>query len=436
MSLSPDQENAANVFSDFIIDSSKNVMVLEGHSGTGKSYLTQHLIALAEMRTDILKTLTNSVGALNLAVTATTNKAARVIGNATNRDASTIHSALKIVVQQNFDKGTTFIKQAENYEVTKDTFMIVDEASMIDSKLLGFIDKSTKNCKLLYVGDPYQLRPIFEKNCPVFNRNYTTAKLTSIQRQAAGNPIIQLADSLRDTVKNSNFFWLPDDGDKIVRIDGPTFKAHIDTVMLDQDNTDQNKILCYTNKAVNGYNRHVRKLFTEDPQPYPGEILISNNPIKKMIGPRTVGHEFVIGNDEEVEVYEAKESELFGLQGWLITTIHGDAVFMPSDWNHANKYLKFLASDARREKHKGVRSKKWAEFFHVKDTLADLRPPFSSTVHKSQGSTYENVYINLNDIGTCNNPNDVARMLYVAITRASNKVYLYGDLPKRYGGNK
>ena len=72
--------------------------------------------------------------------------------------------------------------------------------------------------------------------------------------------------------------------------------------------------------------------------------------------------------------------------------------------------------------------------YQLQETIGDLRPLFSSTIHKSQGSTFEKVFVNLNDIGACPDWETVARLLYVAITRASQEVYLYGDLPPKYRG--
>jgi ATP-dependent exoDNAse (exonuclease V) alpha subunit len=42
----------------------------------------------------------------------------------------------------------------------------------------------------------------------------------------------------------------------------------------------------------------------------------------------------------------------------------------------------------------------WREFFTFKDeAFADLRPIHATTVHRSQGSTYEKVFVDLSDIG-------------------------------------
>lgn len=64
----------------------------------------------------------------------------------------------------------------------------------------------------------------------------------------------------------------------------------------------------------------------------------------------------------------------------------------------------------------------WANIFA--DPFANVNYGYSTTVHKSQGSTYYNVYIDMDDILKNKAVNEMKRCLYTAITRASNNVYL------------
>ena len=59
--------------------------------------------------------------------------------------------------------------------------------------------------------------------------------------------------------------------------------------------------------------------------------------------------------------------------------------------------------------------------------MADLRKPYAQTIHKSQGSTYKDVLIYLDDLKQCETKKDRNRLLYVAFSRATNKVYYTGD---------
>lgn len=92
------------------------------------------------------------------------------------------------------------------------------------------------------------------------------------------------------------------------------------------------------------------------------------------------------------------------------------------DYTNYNNALKDLAS-----------KKDWKSFYYLKEYIADLRPIEVSTVHKAQGSTLDRVYIDLNDLCSCRDPFLFARLLYVAVTRAKEKVIFFGSLNPKYG---
>jgi exodeoxyribonuclease-5 len=56
----------------------------------------------------------------------------------------------------------------------------------------------------------------------------------------------------------------------------------------------------------------------------------------------------------------------------------------------------------------------------------DIRDAFACTVTKSQGSTYEKVFLDYSNIATCWDLNSLARLRYVGISRAKQTVIIYG----------
>ena len=109
---------------------------------------------------------------------------------------------------------------------------------------------------------------------------------------------------------------------------------------------------------------------------------------------------------------------------------------MPVNWLDAKRSMKNANQEANRitkltkagnKSMDGQRKKAWAQFFDMKNTYADIRPTYSVTVHKSQGSTFEVAFIDLDDISKNSNALEVARLLYVAMTRASKTVYITGN---------
>ena len=70
------------------------------------------------------------------------------------------------------------------------------------------------------------------------------------------------------------------------------------------------------------------------------------------------------------------------------------------------------------------------EYFCNQNKVVDLRPLFASTVHKAQGSTINTVYIDLDDFKAVSKYNYplFKKLLYVAVSRASDKVVFTGDI--------
>ena len=56
--------------------------------------------------------------------------------------------------------------------------------------------------------------------------------------------------------------------------------------------------------------------------------------------------------------------------------------------------------------------------------FANVSYGYSITCHKSQGSDFNNVFIDVEDISKNNNINEMKQCLYTAVTRVSNKIYL------------
>ena len=74
---------------------------------------------------------------------------------------------------------------------------------------------------------------------------------------------------------------------------------------------------------------------------------------------------------------------------------------------------------------KYVKDKNWIAYYFLKDHMCDLRYNESCTIHCAQGSTYNRCFIDLNDLNLCTAHSVKARLMYVALSRAKDKVYIY-----------
>lgn len=416
--LSPSQQVAEQKFRDFLQNDEKE-LVISGFAGSGKSFLVQYFKKAAEHQLGVNQAIGGDTW--NTHYTATTNKAATVLSGFLGEPVRTIHNLLGLRVTNDLSTGRTVLKPGGEPKDLSHSLIYVDEASMISRDLLRYIRGSQEEgTKYVFIGDRYQLAPVQEGHSPVF-RQKNIIHLKEIQRQAAGSPIIMTSQKYRQVLDNGKPSAWPEiipDGVAVHHVDGPTFQALVDQKYSQPHDPDDLKILAWSNERVLAYNKHVRSLEGRTPYLEPGEYAVSNKPIfrgKSVLYPtdRVVQIADVLPRKEgEFEGFEIKFASVFGMTG--------SSWFLPKDWKQVNAYTKHLA------KHKN-----WPEFFRIKDNYLDLRSPHSLTCHKAQGSTYREVFVDLTDIGRNNKWDEIARLVYVAISRASHAVYLYGELPIR-----
>ena len=75
-----------------------------------------------------------------------------------------------------------------------------------------------------------------------------------------------------------------------------------------------------------------------------------------------------------------------------------------------------------------VKTALWERYFTLKNSFQDVIPRYSFSVYKSQGSTIKYVYIDINELDSLSRfltPDELYRLLFVAISRASEKVVFF-----------
>ena len=432
MSLTTDQQKIANDIFKIMIEGKHNSIILSGPAGTGKTYLVHHIL------TEVLDKYKKTCKLLGLKprfnheyrdpfiITATTNKAVSVLKQSVLNivdNVTTIESALGLVVSGDMDKGKYTLKPNPRKGLTTydDQIIIIDEASMIDKELYMYIEKCCENCFIIYVGDDCQLPAVRGGICPtVFTLGLPEFKLTTLVRQANNTDLIRISNIMRNTVytkqfqkikQNKSIHWYPDPKDQEAILKSITMR-------------DPVKILTYTNKKSIQYNDYILKnLYGDQYLLVPHETYITNNFVK-------LGKNQTIPAESEIKINQICETEEFPFEDATCkfirfsayTSIGEKYLLTPEDPAYFLNWLKYIA-----------KYKDWPSYFYYKESIVDLRGQYSCTIHKSQGSTFNTVIIDADDFKYCTNPEIAARLLYVAVSRAQEKIIFFGNLPQKYG---
>lgn len=180
--LSPQQDRALLDIQEWMnAPQGRPIFRLFGFAGTGKTTITK--IIADEV-----------LGGHGVVYCAYTGKAALVMRKNGCDGASTIHRLIYKVEENPISGEITFRLNTKDSALSSASLCVVDECSMVDEELAA--DLLSFNVPVLAIGDPGQLPPV--KGAGYFVNAKPDVMLTEIHRQAAGNPIIQLATAARE----------------------------------------------------------------------------------------------------------------------------------------------------------------------------------------------------------------------------------------------
>lgn len=421
LSLSAQQQTALEQLHDFV-NSSESFFVLEGYAGTGKTTLLQAFVAQLQERGDRRP----------IVFSAFTNKATKVLAQMMAEwglaiDCLTCCQLLGLRPQINQETGEQeFIPdkdQKSSFE--KYALVVVDECSMVNQNLWELLITEVAcfhtSVQLLFVGDSAQLPPINEVCSQTFVAIANKALLTDVIRY--GGAIGVLAESIRCGLDAQRLPPIVTDlnaeqteGTVVLRTsDWERQLVRAFSCDRAQSDPDYVRALAYTNKRVNALNRQIRDAIfgREVPRFVPGERLIAMHPV---FGSE---EEILMQTSSECTVEEAWEDESQGWRIWCLY-VENDAnliftlrVLHESEQGRLKRALNKLAEE-----------KQWQDFWSLKQRFASVNYSYALTIHKSQGSTFQNVFLDLPDAMRNRNARERNQLLYVAVTRAAKRLFV------------
>lgn len=447
----------------------EKIFVLEGYAGTGKTTIVKKFMdSISADPTDPFST-----GA-SIVVSAPTHKARKVIAKTTGRGSQTLHSLLGLRPDLDLNKLTLkdikFVSTDDvinRLKTSQTDLIVIDESSMINKVLYDLILKvvDESNIKVLFMGDPAQLPPINETISKVF-LNKNKYQLTKVERQTGDNPLMFIYDSIRNNIESSS-----DKFEHLSQVnaagEGVLFtrsQNYFDDIMLQmfdteeyRNNPDYVKVLAYHNARVDYYNQKIRnRLFNNPKEPVvEGEILTGYSNVNE-------GFSEIVANSVDYRVtnvtkgkreVEGYDGSVYTFEGLMITIEELGAerpnintVFImnhtPAQEKQYDRLMQIAAQGAERVGSKTKEGKKilatylygLKNYILLMEDIANREGKvvypktftygYAMTVHKSQGSTFTNVFVDENDIDQLPRAKERNQMKYVAMSRPSKMAYV------------
>ena len=448
-------------FFDSPYNDSKRIYGLTGSPGVGKTFVTKYIVNKCKLPNSCIKACSP------------THKACRVLGQAIGTHTYTIHSVFGFRPNLNledFDYNNPIFKPVGEPKLKNIKVLIVDECSMLNASLVSYINKICNEhaIKILYIGDSAQLAPVNERRSTAFVSCVKIYELTEVVRQGEDNPIRELLDIIRKDINNKTLDCLSflttlnspiynSKGEGFGVVNNKQFTNIIKEKFNDEEftkNIELYKVIAYTNLKVNYWNNIIRNEIILDAE----RNFITNNDL--IMAYETILDEYmspIISNSEEYIIKDMVNytDDKYDFKGFLIKfqLVNGGMITKPLFViDHRDKYtilqyikvLEELIANAKKATG-GTRAKRWKEYYNFKENYLlatnikrgnqiiysrDIDYAFAITANKAQGSTYDNVFIDLNDICFTNtgilrdNKDEMLRRLYVAISRARHEVIL------------
>ncbi len=188
--LTADQLEAEKLIEDWFLHSTKQIFVLAGYAGTGKTTILKHVVCEK----------LNLTPDDSAAFVTPTGKAATVLIRS-GIPAATLHKLIyqSITEEKKIELNGKIITVEKLSFKRRDSIdksiklIVLDEASMVSDEVL--YDLTEFGVKLLLCGDNAQLPPVEGLNGFLTEPDYT---LKTIVRQQLGNPIIKLSEMARE----------------------------------------------------------------------------------------------------------------------------------------------------------------------------------------------------------------------------------------------
>lgn len=415
--LTAEQSAAVESLLNFLQDPDPIIpfFVFSGYAGTGKTSCMREVVARLDD------------SHFNIAFTAPTNKAAKVL-KAITGDAVTIYSLLGLRVDKSGELKQVVAGKPPEGLADLDC-VVIDEASMVNAVLMKELKNNVDKFgfKVVFMGDPAQLPPVKEVRSPIWELG-TDAALSRVMRH--DNQILTLVTAIREVIDHpAPNIVLKSDHDEnggVFKLTKPTFKQAIWDAVQRGDFADGGhaKVIAWRNVTVDSYNQLIRNaLFGVESQTvpfFPGDRIVAGGPLERNDVPlMTTDEEAVV--ETVTECNHPMEPRYSALELKCVTEV-GKTVRLLVP--HPASKAQFDADCQSLAHQAAANGKLWKKFWELKEIFHDVRYAYAITAHRSQGSTYQDVYVDYVDVLANRSRREAFQCLYVACSRPTTRLFL------------
>lgn len=445
ITLGEEQLQVLHDIIDIILDNFKqkdflNPINLGGAAGCGKSLCTSFLLEWINTKGFPVK------------LCAPTHKAALVLKKYNDYDATTLHSMLALspkvdILKLDIRELRFFATNDKKMSIPYDGIVICDEASMVSSDLYDLLVEkcSLMGTMIIFCDDYAQLNPVKEdEQSKVFKCKHQF-RLTKIYRQSEKSGLKGILQTLRESPIQQWDNCEGEDGSLFIESKLENFcRKAVSEFKHEIEAKDilHTKILAYTNARVNNYNKAIHKLLWNDNNfLHKGEILMAYENFKKD------GYEVTNSMDYIVEEFTSTIIDVP-----YYTKCKGYIVKLYDEYNNFSFEIPLLAPEECNEDLAIVietirteainsqgydRKKKWGIYYALmgsfctsKDLFTDgrcirkatFKYGYAITTHRSQGSSYDNVFIDMKDIFRAKDKETLRQLQYVSMSRTRSDI--------------
>jgi exodeoxyribonuclease V len=325
---------------------------------------------------------------------------------------------------------------------------VFDEVSQLTEEMLQIILNNVPiYSKIIFIGDKAQLPPIDPDNklgpdedSPIFKWDIPDEckhELTERVRQAEGNPILELSDIIREEIfgtQNISRIIKEIKEPKLVNGSGYSFVKYTDLLEhIDGKDIMQTRVLAYRNKTIDKHNPLIRNHLLRNPEDglIDSDIVTMTENYYHFAQQGDVKPSYVLYNSETFRLSKVFKSVMkykVGMKTYMFDVYRGNIEgrteqFITPTESGRHVFNQALEDVANKCKMKALR---WPEhFWPMKQSVCSFSYGYASSIYKAQGSTYDTIYCDINDILLTGplTPKRKLQAIYTAITRAKYDVY-------------